>query len=1112
MNIRYWTCGGLMLCLLTAAPCARAADEVESVVGLSREAEAALAAGDTAKALELSQRAIALDPAYAPGWRGAGQALLRGGKPAEAAPSLERAVALDPDHPMVRREWSVALWDSGRTDDALRVIQEHLKRFPDDLAARRDQAAWLNRAGRVDEAMSAYEIIAQADPEDPVPWRERGAMLYREDRNEEAVAMLREALARKPDDGLAHKDLGWALLAMQNRPEGLAELREAVMLNVPNSDALLIQVAAHMIEDHEADEAIAFVRRERPGQPLAPSGIELINMGRWVASEPFLREALVGGEDPGETGLYLCHVLALSGRESEIPPLLKPVLDRPADQWTDHDRDLLAETLGACGSAVMTEEVAARADQIVGERPQADRKITEALERAADEFRVRHDPARALRLYRRVQERNPNSEGWVWAVSLIEQTEGPKSALEALTAWRSRATSPAVCAGMDGWKAEMEGQWEDAVKNFGIALDGGLDAPLLHQRRFRSLLKLGRIAEARTVAESLNERVEAGHEVFRSYVAEMWTAIDERSKALHQWTVLRAGHPDQPYYTIEMASMLYRMGRAEEARDLLAQMNDAVGDPRIYELRSEIESALGRYREAADCAREGLERAPSRNLLRYRAENLEMAGDPEGYPDALACAMEYLKQDPGYEPMALLAGRMMEATGDTDAARAHYEELCTRSPAFAPALRAARDLAARTDHSKEAAEWALQLAESRPGDPEVMRRLALSLAEHDRFPSALSKVRHLSRFNPKRAVPVLLYNDPVEWPYAGRVRVEQMVGQLRKLAEEKFKVVSSPDEPSGKEPRVMVIVRRGSNAAVQALEPVLKELGGQAAYAADDDQRRGASPGYPDEAELTRMTESGAWRVMSSGPAPRPRAKLGESGATGRVWTHRLPQADGTESRDQYKERVTQALSASAPARSDTSKPMLVYPEGDDGTHSLGVLPGDPEVLRSAAAASFSKVFRDDPAGFHVPGLTPAESIPALTISPSWDADRLLQHLREQNPIAMARLDLAKILYWNRQLESAEEQFAQLDEVGVDRADLRFNRGANALMMGDLRHSRIWLSEAKELSPEDPKIDRSLEEAETRRKPVLSLYGEHWWDNEDRKGTEYGLGADVPVG
>ncbi|MBP7274879.1 MAG: hypothetical protein KBA51_01600, partial [Kiritimatiellae bacterium] len=47
---------------------------------------------------------------------------------------------------------------------------------------------------------------------------------------------------------------------------------------------------------------------------------------------------------------------------------------------------------------------------------------------------------------------------------------------------------------------------------------------------------------------------------------------------------------------------------------------------------------------------------------------------------------------------------------------------------------------------------------------------------------------------------------------------------------------------------------------------------------------------------------------------------------------------------------------------------------------------------------------------------------------------------------------------------------------------------------------------------EDPKIDRSLEEAEPRRKPVLSLYGEHWWDNEDRKGTEYGLGADVPVG
>ena len=74
MNTRVRECGWLAVWCLALAPCARAAQDVESVVGLAREAEAALAAGDTAKTLELSSRAIELDPAYAPGWRGAGSA------------------------------------------------------------------------------------------------------------------------------------------------------------------------------------------------------------------------------------------------------------------------------------------------------------------------------------------------------------------------------------------------------------------------------------------------------------------------------------------------------------------------------------------------------------------------------------------------------------------------------------------------------------------------------------------------------------------------------------------------------------------------------------------------------------------------------------------------------------------------------------------------------------------------------------------------------------------------------------------------------------------------------------------------------------------------------
>ena len=71
--------------------------------------------GSLARAEELLQRAVALDPADASAWNDLGVVLVRRGQHPRGIEAIQRSLALDPQHAEAHRNLAVALEQDGQT-------------------------------------------------------------------------------------------------------------------------------------------------------------------------------------------------------------------------------------------------------------------------------------------------------------------------------------------------------------------------------------------------------------------------------------------------------------------------------------------------------------------------------------------------------------------------------------------------------------------------------------------------------------------------------------------------------------------------------------------------------------------------------------------------------------------------------------------------------------------------------------------------------------------------------------------------------------------------------------------------------------------------------------
>lgn len=166
---------------------------------------------------------------------------------------------------------------------------------------------------------------------------------------------------------------------------------------------------------------------------------------------------------------------------------------------------------------------------------------------------------------------------------------------------------------------------------------------------------------------------------------------------------------------------------------------------------------------------------------------------------------------------------------------------------------------------------------------------------------------------------------------------------------------------------------------------------------------------------------------------------------------------------------------------------------------------------RWRAVATTQSFFYRDAAGFIVatPDLV---RLPAKSVPSSWSAGDLIKHLRQDNPVAQARLEVAKLFYGNGQSEAASYWFRKAREAGANPFEVSLNEAANAAMEGDLpvalAKSRLALASAPQ---DDPRPAALLAKAEDMRRPTGSIRAAGWQDNEDRSSWKMGGVAEGPL-
>jgi tetratricopeptide (TPR) repeat protein len=163
-------------------------------------ADALVALGRLADAVESFNRALVHDPSSVADWCNRGAALVDLGRVADAVESFARATALAPDFAEAHYNCANALARLERHVDAVASYDRALALKPDYVDALNNRANALNQLGRLPEALAGVEAALALAPEHNGALVTRSVLLRKLRRSADALASCELALTLRPDD------------------------------------------------------------------------------------------------------------------------------------------------------------------------------------------------------------------------------------------------------------------------------------------------------------------------------------------------------------------------------------------------------------------------------------------------------------------------------------------------------------------------------------------------------------------------------------------------------------------------------------------------------------------------------------------------------------------------------------------------------------------------------------------------------------------------------------------------------------------------------------------------------------------------------------------------
>jgi predicted TPR repeat methyltransferase len=284
------------------------------------------------------------------------------GAPARAVELIEEALRIDPLQARAHCNLGAALQDLGRTDAALASYEAALRLDPAYALAWDNRGNTLRRLGRLAEALDSYERALGINPALADAWCHRAIALHDLGRHADAVASAEQALAMRPAYADAFVALGHALQALDRHADSIDAYGRALAL-APQADTWCAHGAALKKSGdlagalHSYERALAL----RPDYALAEHyrANTLRALGQRDAAVASYRRAL----DLGADAVEIRFALAALG-EGEQPAAapadyVKHLFDQYAGRFDRHLVDVLGYRTPALLDALLRPHLAA---------------------------------------------------------------------------------------------------------------------------------------------------------------------------------------------------------------------------------------------------------------------------------------------------------------------------------------------------------------------------------------------------------------------------------------------------------------------------------------------------------------------------------------------------------------------------------------------------------------------------------------------------------------------------------------------------------------------------------------------------------------------------------
>jgi TolB-like protein len=219
------------------------------------------------QALELVDRALAIDPLYAPAWdqraynflaranRG-----LMGGEGAErlAREAIDRTLAADPEFAPAHARLGVMAAEGGDLETAARHLRRAVELDPSNLIVLAESTTLLAYLGRTADSVRVLEHVVSLDPANPVFLVNLATSYYEDRRYRDAIEAARGVLRLSPGRQSALRILARAQLLAGNAAEALAVAAE---LKSDRERRSVLAMAHHALgRKSEAEAALAELR------------------------------------------------------------------------------------------------------------------------------------------------------------------------------------------------------------------------------------------------------------------------------------------------------------------------------------------------------------------------------------------------------------------------------------------------------------------------------------------------------------------------------------------------------------------------------------------------------------------------------------------------------------------------------------------------------------------------------------------------------------------------------------------------------------------------------------------------------------------------------------